>query len=690
MMKDASKVFQLGMLAAALLTAFGPAHADSADEIAELTKPESSAQFGIGFMNHDAPISNQYTGTRNQGSYGLLDFNLVKRDDATGTWLKLDGRNLGLDNRELRVEHNKQGDWSYFAEYNQIVRNSPYTINTSATGVGTQNPAENGAAAPKHNEQLKTERQIASLGFDKQLPGGFSVQVRFRNEEKDGSRLFGRGVGNTTTIFLAEPINSTTRQFEAIIGYTDDKLLLSGGYYGTGYNNHNTAIWGTGGVAATPSPTALPPDNMSHQLFLSGNYTFTPLTRGNFKVAYGRATQNDGFIPAPDPANPNRTGKSSLEGRLDTRLIQFGLTSRPMPKLSLLANFRYDDRDDRTPIVRYGATPAGTSTFDGLYEPRSITTRAGKLEASYQLPMGYRMTGGYERDIKTRNVPTNNLAAVTPRNTTDEASYRLELRRSMSETLNGAVAYIHSDRGGSEILTLRTLNGAVGSSQIAPLNIANRTRDKIRLSADWTPLEPLSIQFAVESSDDSYDGRGFGLKDGKGENYSVDASYIFSEQWSATAWAARNVSSAKQTDCQGAAGTNGGACVAGLNQWSANLRDTGDAIGLGFRGQPKSWLQLGGDLSYSHDRSQYEVKQSIPVAGVTTPPDTNSTVIRLKFFGKYAVDKSSDVRIDLMHERRKTDDWTWANFTFNDGTTVSSNPNQNVTFLGATYIYKFQ
>jgi hypothetical protein len=51
-----------------------------------------------------------------------------------------------------------------------------------------------------------------------------------------------------------------------------------------------------------------------------------------------------------------------------------------------------------------------------------------------------------------------------------------------------------------------------------------------------------------------------------------------------------------------------------------------------------------------------------------------------------------------IHERWRTDDWTWSfstglPFTFGtttDGTIVTAEPKQYATFLGARYIYKFQ
>ena len=59
------------------------------------------------------------------------------------------------------------------------------------------------------------------------------------------------------------------------------------------------------------------------------------------------------------------------------------------------------------------------------------------------------------------------------------------------------------------------------------------------------------------------------------------------------------------------------------------------------------------------------------------------------------MDKKSGLRFDLIHERWKTDDWSWqfadgSPFVFNDGTMILTNPEQNSTFVGARYIYKFQ
>ncbi len=676
--------FQLTATAAALLAIFGSAmaaEAVEADNVSQLSKPESTISLGAGYVNRDGARFGQYIGTHKSGAYGLLDADIVMRNDATGTWLKFTGRSLGLDNRELRFEHNRQGDWGYYLDFSQTPRYEPFTVNTAVSGIGSANlriPTVSTAGGPT---QLKTEREAIGLGFTKWMMGGFDVQVRFRNEEKDGARLFARGTtgGTGRFEFAPEPINSTTRQLEVILGYTGEKLQLSGGYYGTTYDNKNTALHFTGGHAdlSTFTPIGLPPDNQSHQLHLAGGYNFTSTTRGNFKVAYGRATQNDAFIlPAAAVV-----GRTDLGGQINTTLVQMGITARPLPKLSLLANVRYEDRDDKTPIARYFTGATATSTFNGENEPRSIRSTSGKLEASYQLPMSFRLTGGIDYDEKKRSASP--VRVVSQRDRTDETSYRVELRRSMSDTVTGALAYVHSDRGGSPFSTTVLNNGAAGSNLIAPIHLADRRRDKVRLSVNWDPTEQLGLQFMADEARDDYSARqalGLGPQKGRAQNYSLDVSYAFSDAWQGTAWASYNNNRMDQTTAESAAAGQ---------IWAAALRNRGDAFGLGVRGKPMSRLEIGADLSYSDISDEYQ-QRAITGTARTSLPDVSTKQTSLKVFGKYAIDKHSGVRVDYIYDQFRTNDWTWTNFTYTDGTRLFQDPNQKVHFIGVTYTYRWQ
>lgn len=694
MNRTSRKAFPLSVLAGAMLAVAAPVHAAEDDELAEIGKPESSISVGIGYVSDDNRRFGQYSGLHDEGFYGLLDLDYERRDEDTGTWVEFSGRNLGLDSREVRFEHERQGDWEYFLEYNQIPRMEPYTVNTLLQGISTSQLTRVDAVTEGSgiNYDFETMRKAFTLGGQKRLPAGFDFKVSFRNEEKTGERLFGSsGWAPLTGInFLAEPIDSTTRQWETVLSFARNKLQWAAGYYGTSYDNRYQSIIVDGiidGTNSQYSPIGLPPDNQSHQLYFSGGYSFTPTTRGNFKLAYAQQTQDDTFIPVTVAPGIG----SHLDGEIETKQAQLGLTARPMPKLSLLANFRYEDRDDQTPMLQYLTTASPTANTNGENEPRSIKTTAGKLEAGYQMPMGFRLSGGIDYGETERSVSA--VRSVSARKETDETAYRVELRRSLSETLNGALSYIHSVRDGTDFLVSTRNDGSLGSNQIAPIFLADRDRDKVRLTLDWVPSEPLSIQLVADAAWDDYEARtdlNLGAREGDWQHLSVDATYVLSPTMQFTAFASHDTTSQDQATCNGLS-VDFLSCT---NIWSAKLENVGKAFGIGMRGKPTEKLEMGVDLTHSRDEGKF-AQQAVTGAAVPELPDVNYKLTSLRLFGKYALQENSGVRVDLVHERWETDEWSWANsptvnLPYSDNTAVFQDTSQSVSFVGLSYFYSWR
>lgn len=702
---------QLTSLAAALLSAFGASAQDA--DLDKLTKPGSRAELGIGYVDQNNNRFGQYNGLNEQGGYLLFDFNLNRRDEATGSWLQFIGRNVGLDMRELRFDHRRQGNWGYFIDYNQIPRYNQYIVNTGLQGIGTGSVAV--SSVGRQDVNLDTQRKIWTLGFDKVLPAGWDFSVRFKNEDKDGSRQWGRG--NTTGGFewLADPINYNTKQLEAVAAFTGKSLQLSGGYYGTAFNNSNTQINSVGGTLASTTAIGnnfqtmgLPPDNESHQLYLSGGYSITPTTRATFKLARARITQDDAFaqgfrvsaaVPSTVPLAPGIG--SDLGGRIDTTQAQLGLTARPLRELTVRADWRYNDRDDKTPLRQYLAPVAVGATTDGFNEPRSITTNTGKLEASYLLPMAFRLTGTYDYEQKKRN--TSPVRIVSFRDETEENTGRVELRRSLSETLNGAVSYQYSDRTGSAWQTTTLLGGAVGSNLVHPLHLADRERKRWRLTLDWTPLEQLGLNFMYDDAKDTYgsnNGRIYGPRSGKAELYTLDAVYSLSDKWQLNGWFSNTDTKADpdQQMCENAtSGVTGNCTAAGAGTladpiWSAGLRNVAETWGIGLRGKPMARLEIGVEFIYAKDLGQFKQAAVSPAnAPIAQIPDSHFERQTFKLNAKYALDKNSGVRLLYAYDRFKTDDWQWTTWNqYTDGTTVRQDPLQKVNFIGISYYHEFR
>lgn len=640
----------------------------------------SSIEVGVGAVSDDNLRFGRFSGLNEEGAYGLVDIDLSSRAEATGTWFRLHGRNLGLESREMRVDYERQGQWGYSLDFSQTPRYNSYIYNTTLTGIETGVQTEGGTAA--RDVQLSTRRDALGLGYSRRLGGGWSTTVSYRHEEKTGTRSWGRN----SMRFLVEPIDFTTQQIEATLAYTGDRLQLTGGYYGTDFSNALTNV--DGGAGGT-TPIALPPGNQSHQIYLGGGYGFTPTTRGMFKVAFGRITQDQTFFPVT--TTPPGFIPASLDGRIDTTQMQLGVSSRPMPKLTLRADLRYEERDDRTPVYVYvGPGP----TYDGTNEPRSFKTTVGKVDASYMLPAGFRLTGGADHEIRKRS--TSALRSVSHRYETEETTLRAELRRSISETLNGALSFATSDRTGSDWLNTERAGPTPGSNLIHPLHLADRDRNKVRLMLDWMPLEPLSMHFVGESAKDEYSGRTLGPREGKAQFVSLDAAYRISEAWQATAWTSHNDTRAEQVTCESA--SNAGVCpnLAADPIWEARLRNAGTAFGLGLRGKAGPRIELETELSHAKDRGEFDQIPQVGTLPVAPIPDVTYKVTTFKLKGSYALTKVSGLRLQYVYDRFKTDDWYWTvfpagtTFAYGDGTTVRQDPDQEVHFVGVSYYYRFE
>ena len=683
------------MLIAAVagFAAIAPAQAQEDEDLRRLTKPQSAVEAGVGAVSDDNLRFGQYSGLHEEGAYGLLGADINRRNDATGTWLRLRGRNLGFDSRELRFEHERQGNWGYFIDFSQTPRFSPYVVNTTLGGVGTEQQQE--GALPARDLRLETRRDALTLGLKKQLGAGFDAAASLRHEQKNGTRLYGQA----SSRFLVDPIDYDTNQVEGSVGYSGERLQLVLAYYGTSFNNANNSVTLRNNVGALvgTTPVALPPDNQSHQLSLSGGYSLTPTTRAMFKAAYGRTTQEDTFFATPLASVP----RTNLGGKIGTTLLQAGVSSRPLPRLGLRADLRYEDRDDQTPVYVY-TTPGATSTHNGQNEPRSFRNVVGKLEASYALRADFRVTGGLEREDRKRN--TSPVRSVSFRDETEETSYKLDLRRSLSETINGALTFVHSEREGSDWLVNQRNDGSIGSNLIHPLHLADRDRDKLRLSLDWTPSDPLSLQLVAETAQDNYSGRTLGPREGRAQFVSLDAAYTLSEKWQALAWASRSDTRAEQAQCLGALGAPpavpvpthvGLTCptTAGNGVWEARLQNVGDAVGFGLNGKPSGVLEVGGEISWGKDRGEF--LQIAVTPGVIAPaiPDAVYTITTLKLNARYALARNSGLRLQYIFDRFKTDDWYWTGWVYADSgtpaTTVSQEPKQDVHFVGVSYYYQF-
>jgi MtrB/PioB family decaheme-associated outer membrane protein len=636
-----------------------------------------------------------------------------------------------------------------------------------------------GSSVQGSDTDLKLKRTALGISGDKWFTPELQVELSFKNEEKKGARMFGRvgidssdmqlrpanasgsnagngGVNNANggwaILLTPEPINSSTRQMEAKLNYNHDKLAVTGGYYGSFFVNNNGsltpnvpgtldrgALW-TGCNLTAPSgagcstiaqlaasAVALPQDNQAHQLYLSGNYAFSDTTRSTFKLSYTHATQNEGFVATG--LTPAATAPANLGGVVDTKLAQLGLTMRPLKELSINASLRYEDRADNTPINVYNTsgTP-GTALNNTTNFPSGSQTRTtAKVDGIYRLPSGISATLGVDWERKETPLPPPNTALfngqVIFRSALNENGVHAELRKALSDKVNGALALEFKQRRGgtwwtaSGNTTITALNpipnamiaydpaGALGNKVLPDLYM-DRDRSKLRANLDWEASDKVSVQAVVDHTQDDYK-RDFnlalaapteviptipGARTIISDSLSLDSTYVVSEDWKVNGYLSHT-----------------------YNRWNVNkaslgddTRNTTDTFGLGVKGKANARLTFGVDLLATRDKTTFNNLVATPVAGAAPGnnlgwvgqslpgnflPEINYTTEKLNLNAKYAIDKKSDVQAVLSYQHFKTDDWQWGYngipFLYSDNTTVSQPMDQHLVYVAARYLVKF-
>lgn len=678
----------------------------------------------------DRGLFDQYSGLRkgdNVGGSLAIDYTL--RKDQHAGWVDFQAFDLLGDMRELDLVWKEPGDWKLTADYSELVHRDINQINTGLLGAGTTTPqvvALTAGVGSGSNLELQSKRTKLGLGFTKDITPRLQFMVDLKTENKEGSRLFGIGMtcptvydpacsGTTgiqvggAALLIPEPIDSNHSQIEARMSYALEKLRFSVGYYGSFYRNANSSINPTvsgnlynavgtllpvspGLLGYLSQPVALSPDNQMQQLDLTGHFDFTRQTRGNFKLAYSQASQDDAFVTA------SRPGLTNLGAKVNTTLMDVGLMSRPIPKLSLQAGFRYLDRDDQTPIAYYnvaGVTP---------YTNQNLSSRKtnGKLEAGWQFNSDYKGVIGADFESIDRGAftATSAIAGVSAlRQQTDETTLRAELRRRMSEDLSGSIKFSSSRRDGSNWLKD---NSGLGVTAVAspadPANglstaifmptLADRQRDKVKVFADWAPDKKLSVQFSAEAGTDKFSyPSANGLSQTRMEQVNLDVAYEVSFRLSLNGYVSYGVQTFDQSRTAG---------------YVMAFENTNATVGVGFTAKPTSAWEVGGNLTFIDDNNKYAqtldvAADAYSAASLTEAGGLPDIVFRqtaLKLFGKYALDKKSAVRVDFVHQKASYNDWAWAYngvpYTYADGTTVTQKQDQSVNFIGVSYIYQFR
>jgi MtrB/PioB family decaheme-associated outer membrane protein len=649
-------------LPAAALVALAAASVARAEEptLESLTKQDNSFSAGINAVAGDARWSGMYNGMNHGGVYPTIDGKLSSRDDRTGTWTRLEGDATGHQNGRIKYEYEKQGDWIYSVEAWRGVYANPKIFAANIDGLGSNR--NNGGSGRKDEFDLEMKRDNLKVSGTKQFKDDWDVSFSVREEHKSGRRQWG-AQGSGTFNFAVEPIEYMTQEYQGSVSFSGKQFQLEMGFLISTFRNSYEVLDTVAAPGGEPQ-LSLPLDNQAHKLYLNSGFNFTPTTRGTLHASFNRYTQDENYF-----TQPGLNSRKNLGGKVDNTLVNAGLTSRLTDDLTGRMKLRYEDRDDSTARVLY--LPA-SATRTGYNVPFSRTTRNEDLDFDYRLPSSIKLTAGYGHEQFNRAAP--NARQLPWRTQTDENTVRLGLRRPLLDTVSGAIGYSHSERVGTDPL----IDGS--ANLVDPILWANRKRDKLKASMDWSPSNVFTLQFIGEIAQDEYGNRLLGPQEGGYRFASFDGNYKLNDLWDLTGWVSWNESTMQQR-------TQNSSNV----QWQGDLIHRGQAFGLTFTGRPTDELKVIADVTRSDDTSKFNV---FSMSGSTTGmgPPLSDIVYKQWIFSltsDFATAANQGFKVKYGFAHLSAQDWSYLGYTYGDGTVVKIPESENVHFVGLSYYVKW-
>lgn len=465
-----------------------------------------------GFVNGNIDL-------RGGGSY---DSNDPTRWSVTGT-------DLGLETRSLDAEYGQQGKFRIKFGYDELLHNISDTYQTPYSGTGSnylslpgnwmvpllprvnatapaqgagggtnarglsttvanssalvngvllaptaaqlaQSAAIIGADVPDFgNYNIHTKRTNYTGGIDYAYNALWSVEASFRHELKDGTKLMStvsQYAAEVATV-IPDVIHQETDEYKAAINYREGKTFFKASYYGSIlHNDVQTMSWQDWGLPSHADTISSAPSNQFHQFSLSGGMNFTPTTRLVADAGYARNTQNQSFYYDPT-IMAMALPQSSLQGLIVNESLNLKLTSRPMKSLNLTAAYKFDERDNKTPVSTYmfydnptfkgsGSSvfnaplglAAGTLATNANIEsnrPYSKKLNQVNLDADYTASPANSFKAGYDYQQIHRWCNGTWIDCVDA-DTTNESTLRAEWRAHISDDFSSKIGYAYSHR----------------------------------------------------------------------------------------------------------------------------------------------------------------------------------------------------------------------------------------------------
>jgi MtrB/PioB family decaheme-associated outer membrane protein len=493
-----------------------------------------------------------------QGGY----IDRFKFGKETEDWVfKATANNVGYRDQRYTVSYQNIGKLSINGDWNQVplfISSSTATLYTN-TGNGrmviddaiqraVQNAGAPNSAAAYNTLQsalrganpydLRSRRDIGVLNAVYTVNQAVDLKFDVRNSNRTGANLmsfgFGTSPGLSPVVEFNTPTDDRTTDIKANLEFANTRGLFNVGYNASWFSNHIPSVQfdnplRVDDISGGPSSglTPLWPSNNTFAVTMNGSYKLPGRSRASAFLSVGRWNQNEALVAptvnsaliavAPPLERP------SAEAKADVTSMVYTFNSRPNEYLWLNARYRYFDYANKTPLYEtlalVGDWALGTAHWEN--EPASTTRKTldldGAIAAHKYLDIGF----GYTREDGDRTYRIYEKTA--------EDIYRVSFDSVANQFVTVRTKYEHSRREGSGFD--EALLEEVGEQpDTRHYDIANRTRDRVTVTAIVTPSKFVNFNTSIGKGEDKYTETGFGLRNNDNKTWSLGADFIPTER----------------------------------------------------------------------------------------------------------------------------------------------------------------
>jgi MtrB/PioB family decaheme-associated outer membrane protein len=623
------------------------------------------AQVEVGATNvsDDAARFGNFTGYDEEGTYGNLDGQ--GRYNGDGYRLDYFMEDLGLDSRAFGLSVGSEGLFEVNFGYREI----PFRRFDTASTIFSQSSSDTLALPPGwvrapttggmsqlgsslQQQLIGTDRQVIDLGGYWDPRNAFRVFADFSRQNRDGIDITSAG-NYTSASFLPRFIDYETDQVDAGVQYIGKAFSVTLGWYGSFFTNKNLSLtWETPYLATENTSnlrTAQAPDNDFQQVSLSGKYRMdTWDTVIAFLAATGRGEQNAQLLAYS--INPTFDGlalpRDTLEGKIDTANYALTLTTRPINKLRVSAGYRYDERDNKTPVTNWtrvivDSFPPSDSESNVPYSYDRMHTT---VSAEYAFSRNLRISAGY--DYKETNRDYQEVAEQT----TDMGWGQLRWQPATWLDIRA--------KGGSSQRSNDRYNDTVAVSYgqnplMRKYYLAYRYREFGEAVVSIMPLEsPVSFSVSALFADDDYRESYLGLNGSEEFRGTADLSWAISESASVYLVYGEDSIDAHQT----------GSEQFSIWDWSAFHEDRFSHVGAGFVWRPVEG-KFSMRLDYNRGDGETRISLDSLSGGYSELPTLESTLDSARVEASYDISERLAATFSLRYEKFEVKDWALISHT---------------------------